>query len=242
MPNVLNLRKTDKNFEIRNKTATSAEILIYSAIGSSMWEDSLSAKQFSKELDALGTSVKEITVRINSPGGDVFDGITIYERLKQHPAKIKVIIDGLAASIASIIALAGDEVVIADGGFYMVHLPWTWAMGNRKDLDSTVNLLMKLEEQMINIYAKKSKKSHNEIRKWLEEETWFNSDQAIENGFADDKTSETLSIAASVIDRASAKNGWIRHAPKNVRTDAAAVKSAVKDLKKNIEDFLKARK
>jgi ATP-dependent protease ClpP protease subunit len=242
MPNkLLSLVKNSKGhpFEIKNKSATKAEIVIYAPIGQSFWEESISASQFSEELKKLDSSVNEITVRINSPGGDVFDGIAIYNRLKQHKAKKIVYIDGLAASIASIIALAGDEIIMGEGALYMVHLPWTFAMGNRKDLDTTINRLLDIEEQLISIYAKKTKKERSEIRRMLEDETWMDSTTALEEGFVDKKSdTESLPIAASVFDKAQ----WINKAPKNFKNRASLVKNEIKDLRNKIEGVLARKK
>ncbi len=238
MSNLVKLApKSQQPFEIRNKSATKAEIVLYGAIGASWFEDSITAKAFSEEIKKLDSTVNEITVRINSPGGDVFDGIAIYNRLKQHPAKIVVYIDGLAASIASIIALAGDEVHIGEGALYMIHLPWTMAMGNRNDIENTVNRLMDVEQQLITIYSKKTKMSRTEIQAMLEKETWMDSDQAIELGFVDQKAQESVQIAASTIDKAS----WINKRPK-LEKQNAAIRANATDLKSKIEDYLKARK
>lgn len=233
MPKILNFRKPEQGqpFKITNKSATKAEIVIYSAIGESFWGDALSAKQFDAELKKLDSTVNEITVRINSPGGDVFDGVTIYNRLKQHKAKIIVHIDGLAASIASIIALAGDEIYIGDGALFMIHLPWTFAMGNRMELDNTVNRLMDVEEQLISIYAKKTGLDRAEIKAMLEAETWLDADQAIEKGFVDAKAEEALPIAASVLD-----SKWINRKPKTYKSEKAEVDKALIEFKKKISD------
>ncbi len=227
-------KPTQRPFEIKNKSATKAEIVLYGAIGASWFEDSISAAQFSEELKKLDSTVNEITLRINSPGGDVFDGITIYNRLKQHKAKVIVHIDGLAASIASIIALAGDEIIMGEGALYMVHLPWTFGMGNRKDFDTLTARLMDVEEQLISIYAKKTKKSRSDIRKLLEDETWMDSAQAIEEGFVDSKAGETVAIAASVMTFA---NQWIKKTPK-VKTEVIEAKEKIAALKANIDKFL----
>lgn len=197
--------------KILNKSATEAEVVIYAGIGQDWWGDGsmISAKQFSDELKKVPDTVNTINVRINSPGGDVFDGIAIYNRLKQHKAKKVVYIDGFAASIASIIALAGDEIKIGEGALYMIHLPWTFAYGNRMDLDNTVNRLMDVEEQMLGIYAKKTGMDRGEIRTMLEKESWLGADEAIEKGFVDSKAEDTIAIAASAI-----KNSpWIAKKP-----------------------------
>ncbi len=229
MSKIFNLNQP---FEIRNKTATKAEIILYGAIGESWFGDAISAKQFSDELKALPDTVNEITLRINSPGGDVFDGIAIYNRLKQHKAKVTVYIDGLAASIASIIALAGDEVIIGEGALYMVHLPWTWAAGNRNDLENTINRLLDVEEQLISIYTKKSGMSRSEIKALLEKETWMDADQAIENKFVDKKAEESVPIAASILSKAS----WINKMPK-MKTQEDVGKTKIEDLKNRIAAF-----
>ena len=238
MPKLLNFQNKSQGFEIRSKSATKAEIIIYEQIGESFWGGGLSAKKFSEELKALDSSVNEITVRINSPGGDVFDGVAIYNRLKQHKAKVIVHIDGLAASIASIIALAGDEIIIGDGALFMIHLPWTGAWGNRMELENTINRLVDVEEQLVSIYSKKTKMDRNEVRKMLEEETWMDADQAIEMGFVDRKSDETsLPLAASAMG-----SKWFNKSPKNYKSEATVAKEETLKLKNKIEERLKARK
>ena len=233
---ILNFKAKGKPLQIRSESATKAEIIIYAPIGQSFWEESVSAKDFSDQLNKLEPTVNEISVRINSPGGDVFDGIAIYNRLKQHKAKKTIYIDGLAASIASIIALAGDDIIIGEGALYMIHLPWTIAWGNRMDFDNVTNRLMDVEEQLINIYAKKTKLGKSEIRAMLEAETWMDADQAIEKGFVDKKAEESLPIAASVFDKR-----WINKKPKTFKSETGFIDQAVCDLKKKIGDKL-ARK
>lgn len=222
--------------KILNKSETEAEIVIYASIGASWWDDGISAKQFSDELKNLSDKVTTLNVRINSPGGDVFDGIAIYNRLKQHKAKKIIYIDGLAASIASIIALAGDEVIIGEGALYMVHLPWTFAMGNRMELDNTINRLTDVEEQMLGIYSKKSKISRTEMRALLEAETWMGADEAIEKGFADKKSEDTFAAAASV-----KKSPWINKMPEKFFSQDDAIREKVSTLRQKLNARL-ARK
>ena len=238
MSKILNLPNRNQPFQIKAKSSTKAEIILYGAIGASWYEDSISAKQFSDEMNKLDSSVKEISLRINSPGGDVFDGITIYNRLKQHPARVTAYIDGISASIASIIMLAADEIVMGEGSLILVHLPWTMAAGNRTDFDNTIMRLMDIEEQMISIYAKKTKKSRADIRQMLEAETWLDASQAKEEGFIDTVMSETMPIAASILD----KSKWINKMPKNIVTDKSQADKTITELKSKIEGFMKARK
>lgn len=235
MPKAISLVK-EKSLEIRSKSASVAELIIYGTIGESPWEEGVSAKQVSEELKKLDPTVKEIQVRINSFGGSVFDGITIYNRLKQHPAKITVYIDGLAASIASIIALAGDKIIMGEGALYMIHLPWTWATGNRGELENTINRLLDVEEQMISIYSKKTGKGRTEIKQMLESETWMDSAQALEEGFIDETMIETVPIAASAIKNAR----WINKIPK-MKTQEDVARENIKNLKDKISGFI-ARK
>lgn len=228
--------KAGSPLKILNKTATESEIIIYAQIGSGWWGDEgfISAKQFSDELKKIPDTVNTINVRINSPGGDVFDGMAIYNRLKQHKAKKIVYIDGLAASIASIIALAGDEIKIGEGALYMVHLPWTFAMGDRQDLDNTINRLMDIEEQMVNIYAKKTKLDKSEVRAMLEEETWLDADEAIEKGFVTEKMEDTVAIAASAIKNSK----WFSKKPEKFFSDTEATQAKIETLKSKISSRL----
>ncbi len=223
--------KSGPRLKINAKGPTKAEIILYGGIGQDWWGDGsmISAKAFSDELKNLDKSVTEIDVRMNSGGGDVFDGLTIYNRLKQHSAKVTVYIDGLAASIASIIALAGDEIIIGEGALYMVHLPWTFAMGNRMELDNTVSRLMDVEEQMISIYSKKSGLDRAEVKALMEAETWLDADQALEKGFVTSKMDESLPIAASVLD-----SRWITRKPKTYKSETAAADAAKLALKNKI--------
>ena len=222
-----------KPFEILAKKddSTKAEIIIYADIGPSWWGDSISAKQFSDELAKLPATVNEITVRVNSGGGDVFDGVTIYNRLKQHKAKIKVIVDGLAASIASIIALAGDEIIMAEGAMMMIHKPWTGAYGNSNDFDEISRRLLEIEDQLVGIYLRRGKNlTRQEIKDMLKAETWLDASQAKAMGFADSTMEETIPIAASIFDKQ-----WINRPPKKleasldkmIREDAEALQNKI---------------
>ncbi len=236
MSKLLNFRASQP-FTVRNKSVTQAEIMLYGAIGESYFEDSISAKRFSEELSKLPATVNEIHLRINSPGGDVFDGVTIYNRLKQHKAKVTVYIDGLAASIASIIALAGDDIIMGEGALYMVHLPWTMALGNRNDLDNVVNRLMDIEEQMVGIYSRRSGIDRGEIKAMLEKETWLDSEQALKLGFVTAKMEETTPIAASMLDKAS----WINKRPK-MQTQEEVVKKEIARLQNKVSGILARKK
>lgn len=223
-----------KSFSFKNKTAEKAEILIYGAIGTSWFEDFITAKEFSDQLNLLDKNTKEIEVRINSPGGDVFEGWTIYNRLKQHPANVTVYVDGIAASIASVIMLAGNEVIIGEGAMVMIHKASTMTWGNSIDHDNTSDRLNIVDDQLIATYAKKTKKDKSEIRDLLMKgDTWFTAEEAIDFGIVDETFADTMPIAASMLEMAT----WITKVPKAVLTKDAAVKADITNTLKNIEAF-----
>lgn len=208
MPKLIDFKNSKKPFEIINKGETVSEILIYSQIGSSFWEEGITAKAFAEELKKIPASVKEIHLRVNSPGGSVFEGMSIYENLRAQKTKqgrkIVAYVDGIAASIASIIIMAADEIVVGDGSMIMIHKPMAGVFGNSMELERNISILDKIEEQMISIYAKKTGQSRLEISKALAEETWYTSDEAVDLGMADSKfkAEQTLTLVASALDKA----------------------------------------
>jgi ATP-dependent protease ClpP protease subunit len=161
-----------------------AEVEIYEPIGQNWYGDGLTAAKFRTDLKALG-DVKDISVRINSPGGEVFDGFSIYNALKEHPAKVTVYIDGLAASIASVIAMAGDAVYMGEGAMFMVHSPWTLAMGDAEDMRQTADMLDKIAVGLVDAYVAGTNQPREVVDGWMAGETWFTRDEAIAMGLAD---------------------------------------------------------
>jgi len=170
----------------------SAEIYIYDMIGS--W--GVTAQSFVKDLKALG-SVKHIDLHISSDGGDVFDGRAIYNNLVKHPATITAHVDGLAASIASLIMLAGDEVHMAEGSFVMIHNAWGFAMGDSNDMRKTADLLESVNNSIIDTYISKTGQSRDDIVSWMNEETWLTAQEALDLGFVT-SIDEPLKMAAKV--------------------------------------------
>lgn len=235
MAKVLELNKNETGLKvIHNKKNDSYEILMYGAIGENPWDDTaISANSFMKELNTIPANAKEIHLRINSPGGSVFDGMTIYERLKQHDAKVIAYVDGIAASIASLIAMAADEVHIGEGAFFMIHKPMTGTYGNSEDHDRSIDILDKIEEQMISIYAKKTGLSRIELSRMLSAETWIKAEDSVDMKFADTKieASTQLRMAASM----AKKTPWFRKSPeiKDIET-----KKEIENTIKDIKDFL----
>jgi ATP-dependent Clp protease protease subunit len=170
-------------YSIRAKGNALAEIYIYEDVGEG-WFGGVSAKQFSADLKALG-SVSTIDVRINSYGGEVFDGLAIYRQLVEHPAKIVVHIDGVAASIASVIAMAGDEIRIAEAGFVMIHPAQGGVLGCASDMRDMADLLDKITASIVDVYQKRTGASADDIAGWVAADTWFTGREALDAGFAD---------------------------------------------------------
>lgn len=157
----------------------STEVLLYDEIGP--W--GVSAKDFKAALDAVKT--KAIVLRINSPGGDVFDGYAMYKAVKDHPATVSVIIDGLAASAASFVAMGGDTVTMKEPALMMIHRAWTLAIGNAEDMTETANLLGKVDGQIADVYAAKSGKPAAEMLALMSAETWLDGKEAGDLGLVD---------------------------------------------------------
>ena len=172
---------------IKNATAnTPPEILIYDVIGPDAY-GYISAKLIAQTLKDIGQA-ERITVRLNSPGGDVFNGVAIYNLLKSHAAKITVQVDGLAASIASIIAMAGDTIAMAGNAMMMIHDPWTFTWGNAQDLQKTVDLLGQIKSSvLLPTYADRagSKSSADQLSALMSAETWLSAEEAVAAGLAD---------------------------------------------------------
>jgi ATP-dependent Clp endopeptidase proteolytic subunit ClpP len=160
--------------------ARGAEIVIYDEIGAF----GVPAKAFLDELKALAP-VAELTVRINSPGGSVFDGVAIYNALKRHNAVITVWIDGIAASIASMIAMAGDEVVMPENAMLMLHDPSGLVMGTATDMRAMAEALDRMKAGMVAAYRDKSGRDDAEIEALMAAETWLSAHEAVELGLAD---------------------------------------------------------
>nr|DAU13006.1 MAG TPA: major capsid protein [Bacteriophage sp.] len=180
-------------YTIQAKTADTAEISIYDEIGG--W--GISAQQFAKDFKALGNNLKQINLHIHSPGGDVFDGIAIYNLLKNHPANKTVTIDGLAASMASVIAMAGTEIIMPENAMMMIHKPWGVQGGDADDMRKYADLLDKVEDTLIPAYAAKTGKSAEELAEMLAAETWLNGKECVEHGFAD-KLAEPVKAMAQL--------------------------------------------
>ncbi len=166
-----------------------AEISIYDEIG----DYGTSAKNFIEEVKNIGK--KDITLRINSVGGSVFDGLAIYNTLRSHQGYVNIKIEGLAASISTVIAMAGDNIEMAENGFFMIHNPFGQSAGEAVDMRKTADLLDKIKNEIIEIYQRQTKLPYDVLSEMMDKETWLSSQEAQELGFINDIT-EPLKVAA----------------------------------------------
>lgn len=155
------------------------DVLIYDYIG---W-GGVTAADFAKALATI--TAKTITVRLNTPGGDVFDGLAIFNSLKAHGAQIQVKVDGIAASIGSIIAMAGHTITMGQGAYMMIHNPWALAIGNAADMREMAALLDKIGGSLADIYATRATISKEQAQSWMDAESWFTAEDAKAAGLAD---------------------------------------------------------
>ena len=188
------------------------EISIFDEIG----YYGISAKQFIADLKSVPAD-HEIVLKIHSPGGEVFDGNAIFNALKRHPGGVSVQIEGLAASMATVISLAGAPVKMAANGFYMIHNPWGMAVGDADEMRDQAALLEKIREGMIAAYAAKSGQEPEQIGAWMDAETWFTAAEAKDAGFVDEVT-DSLALAAS--SNKFSRLAKFRHAPADLTARA----------------------
>lgn len=177
------LKEIPQKFNVvHNEEEKRSEITIYGVIGTSWWSDSFSASDMDKALNEAGDN--DITVRLNSPGGDAFMGIAMYNRLKRHEGKVTIYVDGWACSAASVIAMAADELIMGLGSMLMIHEASNIVWGTKADLRKEAEVLEELEEGIIDIYMTKANVEREEIRQKVDAETWFSAKKAVEIGFA----------------------------------------------------------
>lgn len=174
------------NSDVRSAADDDADntISVLDIIGEDWWTGAgVTAKRVSAALRQIGK--QDVVVNINSPGGDYFEGLAIYNMLREHPANVTVKVLGIAASAASVIAMAGDEIQIARAGFLMIHNTWVLAMGDRHQLRDVADWLEPFDQAAVDIYAARSGMKDAEIAKMLDRETWIGGSDAVAKGFAD---------------------------------------------------------
>ncbi len=208
----------------------SAEVFIFGDIGESWWDETVTAKQFVKDFAAI--DAEAITVRINSYGGSVTDGIAIYNAIKRHPAAVTVSIEAAAYSIASLIAMAGDTVEMADNALLMIHAPWGYAAGNSADMRDMADTLDKYAQAMASSYVAKSSMSTDDVLALLTDgqDHWYTAQEALDAGFVD-AIAAALPIAASAVIPTAALSRYPSAAGRHpaLQTAAAAAHQAHKE-------------
>jgi ATP-dependent Clp protease, protease subunit len=198
-------------FQIHAQAATEpVEILMYDAIGQDMWGDGTTAKQFVEALTPYRTS--PLQVRINSVGGEVFDGLTIYNTLVRHAARVDIVIDGIAASIASIIAMAGDSLSMPDNTMLFIHNPWALVAGDARRLIDRARALEKAQTTMVDIYAKRATLGRGQIQALMDAESWITAREAQSYGWCSDVRPAQRMAAALDVAR-------LRNVPEQLRRD-----------------------
>ncbi len=181
------------NPSIKAASTDDNTITIYDPIGYDWWTgEGVTAKRISGALRSIGDN--DVVVKINSPGGDVFEGLAIYNLFREHKGKVTVQILGLAASAASFIAMAADEIQIARAGFLMIHNSWTMAAGDRNDIREVADFLEQIDGTLADIYAVRTGDPIEAMRKLMDVETWMGGAAAIEAGFADSLLSSDAAI------------------------------------------------
>lgn len=212
-------RERKVNYRMAAKGGDAADVYIYDTIGG--W--GITATQFKDDLKALGT-LKTIDLRVNSDGGDVFEGRAIYTQLAQHSARIVAHVDGIAASIASLICMAADEIRMADGAFMMIHNSWTFTIGNAAEHQRTMDLLNSVDGTVQETYAARTGQTLADIKKWCGDETWMTASEAVARGFADVKD-EPVKVAAALRDPSR-----FRNLPAMLRPNRLAAASALASM------------
>jgi len=200
-----------------------ADISIYEQIGSSFFEDGVTAKSFEKDLRALG-DVTQINLSMNSPGGSVFEGVSIYNMLSAHKAKVVVTINGLAASIASVIAMAGDEIIMPENSMMMIHNPWSVSVGDANKMRKEADTMDKIKESIMTTYESRTGQSRQKITDMMDEETWMTAQEAKDLGFAD-SVSKPVKMAAMFQNLGDYRNTpWAQLAAKSHLTPISMMK------------------
>src|SRR5512147_67823 len=189
-----------KPWTIEAKADGLLDILMYEPIGQDIFSaDGLTAKAFAEDLAAAG-KINHIHLRINCVGGQVFDGLAIYNQLVTHPAKVTAQVDGIAASIASVILMAADEIDMAENSMLMIHNPHSFAAGDSQELRKMADTMDKVKGQMIRAYQRHTKLGEGEVSALMDAETWLTAEEAVAHGFANQVSAEEKMVAVFACD------------------------------------------
>lgn len=211
-------------------------ISVFDTIGEDWWTGGgFTLRRLDAALRSIGR--RDFEVHINSPGGDMFEGVAIYNKIRDHAdghgLKVKVKIVGLAASAASVIAMAGDEIEIASSGFIMIHNCWTIAMGNRNEFAEMAATMEKFDASMAGVYEARTGHSADEIAAWMDAETWFSGQEAVEASFA----TALLPVDRVVSDPASASKAGAAKAERQMERALRMAGASAKEAKATISEF-----
>lgn len=188
-------------WQFKNTSDKKGELYLYGAISDASWmDDTISPAKFQKDLAKLG-GIEALDVYINSPGGDVFAGISIYNILKRHPASVTVHIDGIAASAASIVAMAGDKIVMPHSATMMIHNASGFAYGNKKTMRSLADEMERIDSQLADIFASRTSKDAKVIAEWMDTERWMSGLEALADGFCDEVEPNKQIAACADVDK-----------------------------------------
>lgn len=208
-----------------------AEVMLYDEIG----YFGISAKDFADELNAL--TAPTIHLRINSPGGDVFDGIAMANAVRAHPSRVITHIDGLAASAASIVALAGREVHMADTALLMIHNAWTLAMGDTHEMAKTAATLAKIDSSLVTDYQRRTGASAEQVRAWMDAETWFSAEEALASNFIDTMVTPTTEEQAAAEEALAAFDlSVFTHTPERFAAARRSTEPTKRDAERALRD------
>lgn len=202
-------------------------ISILDVIGADIWGDGITAKRISGALRAMGDG--PVTVNINSPGGDFFEGLAIYNLLREHNGEVTVHVLGMAASAASVIAMAGDQILMARASFLMIHNTWVLAAGDRHAFREVADWLEPFDAAAVSIYAARTGIDEKKLSAMLDKETWIGGDAAVEQGFADDLLSSDQ-IDASPSNSAGAGHAALKKLDMLLANGVRATKSERREL------------
>lgn len=225
---------------IRQSAENTTEIYLYGDVEADGWwtESETSAKKFKDILEEF-KDITTINLHINSLGGDVIEGIAIFNLLKQHPAKVNVYIDGFACSIASVIAMAGDTVYMPKNTMMMIHNCWSYVVGNAQEMRKTADDLDKIMETSIQSYLSKINIDREELTELLDAETWLTAKECYEKGFADEllEISKTVAqqSATNVIQKLVEENKQLKQKENIVvKLDEESIQKIIKENTKEV--------
>lgn len=217
--------------KIKNKDDTTENILFLNGtIAEESWfDDDITPGLFKSELEKNNG---DITVWINSPGGDVIAAAQIYNMLMDHKGNVTVKIDGIAASAASVIAMAGTKVLMSPVSMMMIHNPMTIAFGDKTEMKRAISMLDEIKDSIVNAYEIKTSLARDKISKLMDEETWMNANKAIEMGFCDDIMKREIN---EDLDSPSISSMYSSVKVMNHLMDKIATKAKIKGLKKDVK-------